>query len=195
MNDSVIVFDQLVILQNYQILQKKDTDIECKKWVDEIKKIQSMYNLDTKYLLNKTILIGYPTKETHLIPLDVFLNHSTIVVPKTCINFVDTYLVSIINYLTATIKISCCVEIANEMKYKCIIYLPNSHKDHEKLRGSPFIITFPGIHKKTSLGRILTEEHSRYEFIFQFRDDFSIVPYQSSISSFFGNSTNSMKME
>lgn len=191
MNDSVIVYDQLIILQNHLILQKKDSDIECKKWIDEIKKIQSMYILDIRYALNKTVLLGYPSKETYIIPMDVFLNHSTLVVPKLCINFVDNYLVSIINYLTATIKVSCNYEIGNEMKYKCVIYLPIGHKDHDKLRSSPFIITHPGTYKKTSLGRILTEEYGRYDFIFKFREDYSIIPYQPTLPQSLGFPSNS----
>ncbi len=177
MNDTVQVYDQFVIIPNFSILQKKDTDTEAKRWVDEIKKIQSMYNIDTRYPFNKTIILGYSTKTTFVIPLDIYTNHTTIVVPKTCIHFVDTYLISIINYLTSTIKVSCTWEIANEIKFRCNIYLPNAHGDHDKLKISPFIRTYPGNHKKTSLGRILNEDHIRYEFIFYFKDDFSVLPY------------------
>jgi|LauGreDrversion4_2_1035121.scaffolds.fasta_scaffold07824_2 hypothetical protein len=177
MNDTVQVYDQLVIIPNFSILQKKDTDTEAKRWVDEIKKIQSMYNMDTRYPFNKTIILGYSTKTTFVIPLDIYTNHTTIVVPKTCNNFVDTYLISIINYLTATIKVSCSWDIANEIKFKCNVYLPTTHGDHDKLKTSPYIRCYPGNHKKTSLGRILNEDHVRYEFIFYFKEDFSIIPY------------------
>lgn len=195
MNDTVQVFDQLIIIQNFPILQKKDTDVESKKWIDEIKKLQSMYILDTRYPLNKTILVGYPTKDTYIIPMDIFLNHSTIIVPKLCINFVDAHLVSIINYLTATIKVLCNYEMANELKFKCIIYLPSTHKDHDKLKSSPFIMTYPGTHKKTSLGRILSEDHCRYEFIFKFKEDYSIIPYQPTLPQSFGFTSSGMNMD
>ncbi len=192
MNDTVQVFDQFVIITNFPILQKKDSDAESKRWVDEIKKIQSMYNMDIRYPLNKTIILGYSTKNIFIVPLDIYTNHTTLVVPKTCLNFVDTHLISIINYLTATIKVSCTWEVANEIKFKCNIYLPTIHGDHEKLKTSPYIRTFPGNHKKTSLGRVLLEDHIRYEFIFCFKEDFSIIPFQSMVISSFPQSSASM---
>jgi hypothetical protein len=196
MNDTVQVFEQFVIITNFPILQKKDSDAESKRWVDEIKKIQSMYILDTRYPLNKTIILGYSTKNTFIIPLDIYTNHTTIVVPKTCNQFVDTHLISIINYLTATIKVSCSWDIANEIKFKCNIYLPLTHTDHEKLKTSPYIRTYPGNHKKTSLGKVLSEDHIRYEFIFCFKEDFSIIPFQSMSNISFPHSTvNMMNMD
>ncbi len=192
MNDTVQVYDQFVIIPNFSILQKKDTDSESKRWVDEIKKIQGMYIMDTRYPFNKTLILGYSTKNTFILPLDIYTNQINIIVPKTCINFVDTYLISIINYLTATIKVSCSWEVANEIKFRCNIYLPNTHGEHDKLKTSTYIRTYPGNHKKTSLGRILSEDHIRYEFIFYFKEDFSILPYfqTNSIQSNYPSSMN-----
>lgn len=177
MDESIVsVFDNMVILNNYKLVQHQNTDFECKKWIDEIKRIQAMYNINIKHKLNKTFIFGYQTTSSYIIPFDVLMNQYDLIIPRNITSFVDFHLISIVNYIIQNIKLISSYEIANEINYKLSIYLPITHGDNMKIKTNQFFGCWNSIIKKTKLDRVLTEDYYRYDMVFKFTPDWNITP-------------------
>lgn len=180
MEEGIInIFDNMIVLNNNKLIQTQNSNFESKKWIDELKKIQSMYSINTTYKDNKTLLFGYKTNSTCIIPIDILMNQYDIIVPKNIISFVDNYINMIVNYLIQTIKITSSPEIANQIRYKLTIYLPITHSDNVKMRGHPYFMILNNTTKKTKLERVLTEDFYRYDMIFKFTNDWNVVPFNN----------------
>ncbi len=76
------VYNNWLIFNNYKLIQNQSSNFECKKWIDEFKKIQSLYTFNTKYEENKTLLFGYQTNQQIIVPMDVIINNYFIFIQK-----------------------------------------------------------------------------------------------------------------
>jgi hypothetical protein len=170
------VYNNWLIFNNFKLVQNQNSNFECKKWMDEFKKIQSLYTFNTKHIDNKTLLFGYQTSQQIIIPLDIFMNINVITVPKTCNNFMDHVINEIVGYFVNIIKINSNYELANELRYKLILYLPINHQDNIKIKNHIYFDQIGNNTKTTILGRILQEDHYRYDMILKFDNLWNLIP-------------------
>jgi hypothetical protein len=173
-------YDGFVVISNKEVMERNTINVECKKWLDECRRIQTGYTMDVKYEENKTILTGYQLKMSHLILMDSFCNQFVLVIPRTMTDFVETYYEKIILYIISQIRMKCTWKVANEVKYRVHIYVPVGNSCIEKMRGSPY--TFepsPNTTRETVLGRTLSENMIHFEFPIMLNENWNIVPTQT----------------
>ncbi len=183
MDQYTSVFENLVILQNFKLLQEQHSNHECKRWIDEIKRINSLYNINTKFENNKTIIINYNMQNTFCLPMDIFLNNFCIIIPANIHNFFEKYLTTIINYLISLIRSQSTVELANESKYKLSIYIPLEHPDTSKfLNTTQYFTRFNGTTKVTYMGRTLSDNNCRFDFRFLFNNEWIVSGSSNSVN-------------
>jgi hypothetical protein len=172
--------ESYVVIWNKDVMENHGTSLECKKWLDECRRIQTGFTMDVKYEENKTILTGFQTKTNHLIPMDVFCNHYVLILPRTMTDFVESYYEKIMLYIVSQIRMRCNWKVANEVKYRVHIYIPLGNLAIEKMRGSPF--TFepsPNTIRETVLGRTLSENMVHFEFPIMLNETWNIIPTQT----------------
>lgn len=169
-------FDQLIILNNFEIQSKKDTDFECKKWHEELRRIPNYLAFDTKYSENKTIIYGYRTNNVFLFPMDCYMNVSTVIISKNMNRFVDLAFEKLVLYQLNKMRNSTYDwTVMNEISYKMNIYLPIDHEENIKLVGSNYLKRYDEKVRKTVLGRNLIDDYYRYEFVFRVNQNWEIV--------------------
>ena len=173
---SVEIFNSIIFVNNFQVSIRNNQDFINKKWFDEIKKIQTNYVFDVKYEENKTMILGYQSTNQLLIPLDIFKSNYVIVIPKNFNSYIDNCLVSLINYILDKIKLECSWDTCNEMNFRLTVYIPVTHSEYNALYNNPYFQIHQGTTRKTILGRLLSEEHYRYEFRFQVDNLYKIKP-------------------
>lgn len=173
-------YDGFVVISNKEVMERNSTNLECKKWLDECRRIQTGFIMDVRYEENKTILTGFQTKSNHLIPLDILCNQYTLIIPRIMTDFVESYYEKLILYIVAQIRMKCTWKVANEVKYKVHLYVPVGNPAIEKMRGSPFTFE-PSTNtiRETVLGRSLSENMIHFEFPIQFNENWNLVPTQS----------------
>ena len=173
-------YDGFVVISNKDVMERNPINLECKKWLDECRRIQTGFTMDVKYEENKTILTGFQTKTNHLIPMDVFCNHYVLILPRTMTDFVENYYEKIMLYIISQIRMKCTWKVANEVKYRVHIYIPLGNPAIEKMRGSPY--TFepsPNTIRETVLGRTLSENMVHFEFPIMLNETWNIIPTQT----------------
>ncbi len=176
MDQYTSVYENLVILQNFKLIQNQHINHECKRWIDEIKRINSLYNINTKYENNRTIIVNYNLQNTFCFPMDIFLNNFIIIIPANVHTFFDKFLTTIINYLISLIRSQSTVELANETKYRLSIYVPIEHPDTVKFMGLPqYFNRTNGTFKATYMNRTLGDNHCRFDFNFNFNNDWIVI--------------------
>ncbi len=170
------VYNNWLIFNNYKLIQNQNSNFECKKWIEEFKKIQSLYIFNTKYEENKTLLFGYHTNQQIIVPMDVIMNNYVIVIPKTINNMFEQVLSEIVGFITNSIKSKITYEIANEIRFKMSLYLPIVHQDNNKIKNHNYFEQIGNNTKITFLGRTLQEDHLRYDLIFKFDNCWNLIP-------------------
>ncbi len=177
MEEGIInIYNNFYIFNNFKLIQNQNNNFECKKWIDELKKIQSLYTLNTKYVDNKTLLFGYQSTSQLIIPLDHIVSNFCTVIPKNCNNFVDVLIIEFVGFLVNYMKSKSTFDVANEIKYLLSIYLPITHVDNQKLKNHPYFEQNGNQTKITYLGRTLQEDHFRYDMIFKFDNNWNLIP-------------------
>lgn len=173
-------YDGFVVVSNQEVMERNSTNLECKKWLDECRRIQTGFIMDVRYEENKTILTGFQTKSNHLIPLDILCNQYTLIIPRTMTDFVEIYYEKLILYIVAQIRMKCTWKVANEIKYKVHIYVPVGNSAIEKMRGSPYTFE-PSANttRETVLGRSLSENMIHFEFPIMLNENWNLVPTQT----------------
>lgn len=175
MNEGIQTFGKTVIINNFQLMTKYQNHFEYKKWMDDIKKIQSMYVVDTKYEKNRTLIYEPQTKEQFLMSMDQFYTKYVILIPRKITNFVDKYLMDLLLYITNEIRMMCSWEVANNMRFELYIYMVKNHEENYKLRESVYMQTGKET-RKTILERNLEENYQEYIFLFQWNERWEIIP-------------------
>ncbi len=159
------VYNNWLIFNNFKLIQNQNSNFECKKWIDEFKKTQSLYVFNIRYEDNKTLLFGYQTSQQIIIPLDIIMNNYVLVIPKTTNNLFESILGEIVGYLTNSIKSKMTYDIANEIRFKMILYLPINHQDLIKIKNHNYFEQNGNNTKITYLGRTLQEDHLRFDLV------------------------------
>ncbi len=169
-----------VVILNKEVMENQGNDLECKKWLEECRRVQTGYVMDVKYEENKTILWGYHMKTTYVIPLDVLCNQYVLIIPRTITDFVETMYEKMIMYVVSQIRMKCNWKVANEIKYKVHIYLPVGNTAIEKMRGTPYVSEpSQNTTRETVLGRLLTENMVHFEFPILLNESWAILPTQN----------------
>jgi len=135
---SVEMSNSIIFLNNFEVSIRNNQDYLNKKWIDEVKKIQTNYVFDLKYKENKTMILNYQSTNQLLLPLDIFLSNYVIVIPKNFNSYVDNCLVGLINYILDKIKIECSWDVCNEMNFRLTVYIPTTHNEYQVLYNNPF---------------------------------------------------------
>ncbi len=176
------VYNNWLIFNNFKLIQNQNSNFECKKWIDEFKKIQSLYVFNIRYEDNKTLLFGYQTSQQIIIPLDIIMNNYVLVIPKTTNNLFESILGEIVGYLTNSIKSKMTYDIANEIRFKMILYLPINHQDLIKIKNHNYFEQNGNNTKITYLGRTLQEDHLRFDLVFKFDNLWNLIPCKTIIN-------------
>ena len=179
-----MMYDTLLIIPNFYVLQRHGSDFDSKKWYDECKKISPGYVMDTRFMENKTIIVGYQMKTSYLLPLDVFCNQYTIIIPRTMVDFVETVYEKLVMYILSQMKKECSWKIVNQVKYSIHMYFSQGNPAIEKMRGTPYVIHH-GLEsqRETVLGKTLTENMVHIEFPIMINEMWNILPTQSQIKN------------
>ena len=146
MNQQIETFDNFIIIKNEDLLN--NSSAFGKKWNDEIKKINPLFQLNTLYPLNRTLLFNYGKESPTIFSLDICMNICTLIVPIKSTQFYELILPQIVNYLTNHIKSISPVIVANEIKYKLYIYVHQNHPQFQILYNNPLIIFENNYYKK-----------------------------------------------
>lgn len=159
MNNNIETFNKFVIIRNEDLLNNYSHF--GKKWNEEIKKINPLFQLNTLYPLNKTIIYNYGSNDAFIFSLDICVNIITIIVPIKCTQFYDIILSDLITYLTNHIKSISTLNVANEIKYKLYIYIHQNHSLFQTLYNHPLILFENLFYKKSVLNRDLGDNYTQ----------------------------------
>ncbi len=175
MNPQIETFDAFTILKNEDLINIHSTF--GKKWNDYIKRTNPLYIYSYEYPLNRTILYNYMKPDSHILPLDICTNLSTIIVPIKCTIFYDAILPGMIQYLTNHMKsVVAQPLVANEMNFRLLLYIHQNHPLTQTLRNHPMILTYPTLYKKSILGRELGDQYLQMEIFLHYDDQWNVVP-------------------
>ncbi len=159
MNPQIETFDNFIIIKNEDLLN--NSTAFSKKWNDEIKKINPLFQLNTLYPLNRTLIFNYGKDGQAILSLDICMNICTLIVPIKCTQFYELILPNIVNYLTNHIKSISTHLVANEIKYKLYIYVHHNHSQFQILYNNPLIFFENNYHKKSILNRDLGDNYTQ----------------------------------
>ncbi len=185
MNPQIETFGDFIIIKNENLLNNNTSF--AKKWNEEIKKINPLFQLNTLYPLNRTILFNYGKSNLPpmILSLDICMNISTLIVPIKCTTFFEQILPSIVSYLTNHIKSISNVNISNEINYKLYIYIHQNHSQFQILYNNPLIIFEQNYFKKSILQRDLGDNYTQGLIYLYFNDNWDIIQkiYKNTLSN------------
>lgn len=178
MNPQIETFGDFIILKNEDLLNTGSSF--SKKWNEEIKKINPLFQLNALYPLNRTILFNYgkSTPLPIILSLDICINICTLIVPYfqyKCTIFVEQVLPSIVSYLTNHIKTISNVTVANEINYKFYIYIHQNHPQFQTLYNNPLITFQQNYFKKSILQRDLGDNYTQGLVYLYFNENWDII--------------------
>ncbi len=174
MNSQIETFDNFIIIKNEDLLN--NSTAFAKKWNDEIKKINPLFQLNTLYPLNRTLLFNYGKEVPAILSLDICMNICTLIVPIKCTQFYELVLPNIVNYLTNHIKSISPVIVANEIKYKLYIYVHQNHPQFQTLYNHPLIFFENNYFKKSSLQRDLGDNYTQGIIHLYYNEQWELIP-------------------
>ncbi len=179
--NNIETFNKFIIIKNEDLLNNYTHF--GKKWNEEIKKINPLFQINSLYPLNKTIIYNYGSSDTFIFSLDICVNIISIIVPIKCVNFYENILPDVILYLTNHIKSICGLNVANEIKYKLYIYIHQNHPQFQTLFNHPLILFENAYYKKSVLNRDLGDNYTAGIVYLYFDDLWNIKEYISKNNS------------
>ncbi len=176
MNPQIETFGDFIIIKNEDLLNTQSSF--SKKWNEEIKKINPLFQLNTLYPLNRTLLFNYGKNNTVpllVLSLDICMNICTLIVPIKCTTFFEQILPPFVSYLTNHIKSISNVSVANEINYKLYIYIHQNHPQFQILYNNPLILFEQSYFKKSILQRDLGDNYTQGLVYLYFNDNWDII--------------------